>query len=88
MLFCEFCVISNKNFFYRTPVVAASGTKLIHQVPNKLGADIVNINDKLKENVKDIGELNQSIQMSQDTNDNKLEEIGSSIKQQKIERMA
>ena len=26
--------------------------------------------------------------MSQDTNDNKLEEIGSSIKQQKIERMA
>ena len=57
-------------------------------MPDKLGADIVNINDKLKENVKDIGELNQSIQMSQDTNDNKLEEIGSSIKQQKIERMA
>ena len=52
--------------------MAASGTKLIHQVPDKLGTDIVNINDKLKENVKDIGELNQSIQMSQDTNDNKL----------------
>ena len=55
---------------------------------DKLGADIVNINGKLKENVKDIGELNQSIQMSQDTNDNKLEEIDSSIKQQKIERIA
>ena len=69
-------------------MVAASGTKLIHQMPDKLGADIVNINDKLKENVKDIGKLNQSIQMSQETNDNKLEEIDSSIKQQKIERMA
>ena len=34
-------------------MVAASGTKLIHQMPDKLGADIVNINDKLKENVKD-----------------------------------
>ena len=68
--------------------MAASGTKLIHQVPNKLGADIVNINDKLKENVKDIGELNKSIQMSQDTNDYKLEEIDSSVKQQKIEHMA
>ena len=55
---------------------------------DKLGADIVNINGKLKENVKDIGELNQSIPMSQDTNDNKLREIVSSIKQQKIERMA
>ena len=88
MLFCEFCVISNKTFFYRTPVVAVSGTKLIHQIPDKPGADIVNINDKLKENVKDIGELNKSIQMSQDTNDYKLEEIDSSVKQQKIEHMA
>ena len=57
-------------------------------MPDKLGADIVNINDKLKENVKDIGELNKSIQMSQDTNDYKLEEIDSSVKQQKIEHMA
>ena len=55
---------------------------------DKLGADIVNINGKLKENVKDIRELNQSIQMSQDTNDYKLEEIDSSVKQQKIEHMA
>ena len=37
-----------------TPLVAASGTKLIHQILDKLGADIININDKLKENVKDI----------------------------------
>ena len=65
--------------------MAASGTKLIHQVPDKLGTDIVNINDKLKENVKDIGELNQSIQMSQDTNDNKLGEIDSSIKLNKVQ---
>ena len=55
---------------------------------DKLGADIVNINGKLKENVKDIRELNQSIQMSQDTNDYKLEEIDSSVKQQKTEHMA
>ena len=54
---------------------------------DKLGADIVNINGKLKENVKDIGKLNQSIQMSQDTNHYKLEEIDSSVKQQKIEHM-
>ena len=68
--------------------MAASGAKLIHQMSDKLGADIVNINGKLKENVKDIRELNQSIQMSQDTNDYKLEEIDSSVKQQKIEHMA
>ena len=68
--------------------MAASGTKLIYQMSDKLGADIVNINGKLKENVKDIRELNQSIQMSQDTNDYKLEEIDSSVKQQKIEHMA
>ena len=54
---------------------------------DKLGADIVNINGKLKENVKDIGKLNESIQMSQDTNHYKLEEIDSSVKQQKIEHM-
>ena len=68
--------------------MAASGTKLIYQMSDKLGADIVNINGKLKENVKDIRELNQSIQMTQDTNDYKLEEIDSSVKQQKIEHMA
>ena len=54
---------------------------------DKLGADIVNINGKLKENVKEIGKLNQSIQMSQDTNHYKFEEIDSSVKQQKIEHM-
>ena len=68
--------------------MAASGTKLIYQMSDKLGADIVNINGKLKQNVKDIRELNQSIQMSQDTNDYKLEEIDSSVKQQKIEHRA
>ena len=88
MFFYEFCVILKKTFFHRTPAVAASGTKLIYQMSDKLGADIVNINGKLKENVKDIRELNQSIQMSQDTNDYKLEEIDSSVKQQKIEHMA
>ena len=29
-------------------MVAASGTKLIHQILDKLGADIINVNDKLK----------------------------------------
>ena len=87
VFFYEFCVISKKTFFRRTPAVAASGTKLIHQMSDKLGADIVNINGKLKENVKDMGKLNQSIQMSQDTNHYKLEEIDSSVKQQKIEHM-
>ena len=50
---CEFCEISKNTFSYMTPLVAASGTKLIHQILDKLEADI-NINDKLKENVKDI----------------------------------
>ena len=51
---CELCEISKNTFSYMTPLVAASGTKLIHQILDKLGADIININDKLKENVKDI----------------------------------
>ena len=55
--------------------MAASGTKLIHQILDKLGGGIININDKIKENLKDIGELNQSIQMFEDTNNNKLMEI-------------
>ena len=62
-----------------------TGKHLFQGLFFKLGADIVNINDKLKENVKDIGELNQSIQMSQDTNDNKLGEIDSSIKLNKVQ---
>ena len=53
VFFCEFCEISKITFSYRTPLVAASGTKLIHQLLDKLGADIINVNDKLKENVKD-----------------------------------
>ena len=59
--------------------MVASGTKLKHQILDKVRADIINVNDKLKENVKDIGELNQSIQMFQDIND----KIDNSIKQKK-----
>ena len=33
--------------------MAACGTKLIHQILDKLGAGIINVNDKLKEKVKD-----------------------------------
>ena len=51
---CEFCKISKYTFSYMTPLVAVSGKKLIHQILDKLGADIIYINDKLKENVKDI----------------------------------
>ena len=43
-----------ENVFLHDTSGAASGTKLIHQILGKLGADIININDKLKENVKDI----------------------------------
>ena len=38
--------------------------------------------------MKDADELKQSLQMYQDTNDNKLVELDNSIKQQKIERIA
>ena len=48
IFFCEFCEISKNTFSYRTPLVAASGTKLILQILDKLGADIINVNDKLK----------------------------------------
>ena len=53
VFFCEFCKISKNTLSYRTPLVAASGTKLIHQILDKLGAGIINVNDKLKEKVKD-----------------------------------
>ena len=88
VFFCEFFEISQNTISYRPRPVAASGTKLIHQILDKLGGGIININDKIKENLKDIGELNQNIQMFEDTNNNKLMEIDNSIKQQKIERMA
>ena len=68
--------------------IVSNRTKLIHQRLDKLGADIIDINEKLKENVKDVDVLKESLQMYQDTNDNKLVEIDNSIKQQKIERIA
>ena len=63
-------------------------TKLIHQRLDKLGSDIIDVNEKLKKNVKNVDELKQSLQMYQDTNYNKLVKIDNSIKQQKIERIA
>ena len=68
--------------------IVSNSTKLIHQRLDKLGTDITDINEKLKENVKDVHELKQSIQMYEDTNDKKLLQIDNSIKQQKIERIA
>ena len=47
----------------------------MHQRLDKLMADIIGKNEKLKENVKHIDELKQSFQMYQDNNDNKLLEI-------------
>ena len=68
--------------------IVSNSTKLIHQRLDKIGADIIDITEKLKENVKDVDDLKQSLQMYQDTNGNKLVEIDNSIKQQKIERIA
>ena len=68
--------------------IVSNSTKLIHQRLDKLGTDITDINEKLKENVKDVHELKQSIQMYEDTNDKRLLQIDNSIKQQKIERIA
>ena len=67
--------------------IVSNSTKLIHQGLDKLGTDITDINEKLKENVKDVHELKQSIQMYEDNNDKKLLQIDNSIKQQKIERI-
>ena len=58
----------------------------MHQRLEKLGADMIDINEKLKENVKEVDELRLSLQMYQDTYDNKLVEIDNSIKQQKNRR--
>ena len=69
-------------------MIVSNSTKLIHQRKDKLGADITIINKKLKENVKDVNELKESLQMYQDTNDNKLVDIDNSKKQQKVERIA
>ena len=69
-------------------MIVSNSTKLIHQRKDKLGADITIINKKLKENVKDVNELKESLQMYQDTNGNKLVDIDNSKKQQKVERIA
>ena len=37
--------------------IVSNSTKLIHQTLDKLGTDITDINEKLKENVKDVDEL-------------------------------
>ena len=91
-----FCWSSKRNiqrFIQKTRAqtlltIVSNSTKLIHQRLEKLEADITDINEKLKENVKDIDELKQSLQMYEDTNDKKLVEIDNSIKQQKIEHIA
>ena len=67
--------------------IVSNSSKLIHQRLDKIGTNI-DINEKLKENVKDVHELKQSIQMYEDTNDKRLLQIDNSIKQQKIERIA
>ena len=41
-------------------------------IVDKLGAGIIDINEKLNKNVKDIDELKPSLQMHQDTYVNKL----------------
>ena len=68
-------------------MIVSKSTKLIHQRLDKHGTDIIDINEKLKGNIKDVDELKESHQMYEDTNDNKLVEIDNSIKQQKIERI-
>ena len=50
--------------------IVSNSSKLIHQRLDKIGTNI-DINEKLKENVKDVHELKQSIQMYEDTNDRK-----------------
>ena len=47
--------------------IVSNSSKLIHQRLDKIGTNI-DINEKLKENVKDVHELKQSIQMYEDTN--------------------
>ena len=60
--------------------IVSNSTKLIHQRLDKLGTDITDINEKLKENVKDVHDLKQSIQMYEDTNDKKLLQIDNSTR--------
>ena len=69
-------------------IIVSNSSKLIHQRLDKLGTDITDINEKLKQNVKDVDNLKQSLELYQDTNDNKLMKIDNSIKQQKIKRIA
>ena len=56
-------------------IIVSNSTKPIHQRLDKYGADIIDINETLEENVKDVDKLKQSLQMYQGTNDNKLVEI-------------
>ena len=45
--------------------IVSNSTKLIHQRLDKLGAGIIDINKKLKKNVKDVDKLKQSLQTYQ-----------------------
>ena len=52
-----------------------NSTKLIHQRLDKLVADIIDIDEKLNENVKDVDDLRKILQVYEDTNDKKLVSI-------------
>ena len=45
--------------------IVSNSTNLIHQRLDKLGAGIIDINKKLKKNVKDVDKLKQSLQTYQ-----------------------
>ena len=55
--------------------IVSNSTKLINEGLDKRGAGIIDINEKLKETVKDVGKLKQRFQIYEDTNDKKLVEI-------------
>ena len=42
-------------------MLVSNSTKLIHQMLDKLGTDITDVNEKLKGNVKDVNNLKQNL---------------------------
>ena len=59
--------------------IFSNSTKLIHQRLDKRKTNIININVEINKNIKDVDELQESLQMYQETNDNKLVEVDNSL---------
>ena len=65
--------------------IFSNSTKLIDQRLDKRKTKIIDINVEISKNIKDVDELEESLQMYEETNDKKLVEVDNSLRK-KTER--